>query len=498
MTKKIAGALQRVQEKFTIFKALHTAEALLSWDRESHMPKSAAPDRGQTMSTLAGLSHEMFTEKTFVKDILLLMEEKESLTPEWQRSIYLTHRELKKSLTLSKKFVEETNHIINDSQSAWLAAKQQDSFVLFESSLRKVIENRQRYAEYLDNSSDPYDVNLNDYEEGLKTSHLQRVFTDLKNGLKEMLPDILARQHHWAHPLNNRALDPSKMRGFLEDMASTIGFDMDRGAIDDVEHPFEISLSENDIRVNTRFDKDENSFTIMGLVHEIGHGLYEQNINPKYIESGLNSGVSLGIHESQSRFLENIIGKSKGFWQHFLPKLQAIFPEMSDVALEEVLGALNEVRPSLIRTEADEVTYNLHIILRFELEQDLIHGRLDVRNLPEAWRAKMQELVGIVPTTHREGELQDVHWAWANIGYFPTYALGNLNAAQLFARFSEEHPQWEDEISQGKFSSYTTWFKEHVWQHGSFFIPSEVMIKATGEDTNHTHLLKYLRKKYLA
>jgi carboxypeptidase Taq len=235
----------------------------------------------------------------------------------------------------------------------------------------------------------------------------------------------------------------------------------------------------------------------MGLIHELGHGMYEQNVDLKYLPLGLMGGVSLGIHESQSRFLENVVGRSTEFWQYFLPKLQSALPEFQDVQLSELVTALNEVQPSLIRTEADEITYNLHILLRFELEVALISGELKVADLPEAWRAKMQELLGVTPTGDAEGVLQDVHWAWGNFGYFPTYTLGNLNAAQLLESFTKAQPNWITEVAQGNFEAYRNWFKEKIWQHGCLFTPAELMKNATGETTQSTYLLRYLRKKYL-
>ncbi len=497
MTKQLQTHLDYYREQMRLMHALGSAEALLSWDRETYMPVAASPDRGEMMSALGGFIHELFTDKKFVKAVETLHEQRSHLSTEWRRSVVTTHRGLQKSVKLSKKFVEETNHLVNASQAAWLKAKEKDDFPIFQPFLEKIVENRKQYAAFIDPNKDPYDILLDDYEEGLTTAFLEPVFARMRDGLKELLPKIMAQQQKWKNPLNDITLDHTQMRTFLEEMISQIGFTMDRGVLADVEHPFETKISMNDIRVNTRFDKKENSFTIMGLVHEVGHGLYEQNVNPDLAQYFLAHGVSLGIHESQSRFLENVIGRSEAFWKFFLPKLKKHFDQLKSVSLDEVVGALNMVQPSLIRTEADEVTYNLHIILRFEIEKDLMAGKIHVKDLPEIWRSKMEDLVGIEPKTNREGVLQDVHWAWANLGYFPTYSLGNLNAAQLFRSFAQEYPDWEKEIAEGNFTHYIQWFKSHVWWYGELHTPEHIMKDATGEKTNEIYLLEYLQKKYL-
>lgn len=497
MTKKIQALLDQYYAKLKILRAFNSAQALLSWDREAIMPQGASNDRGETISVLAGFSHELAIDKTFVELVDQLVAEKKSLSSIEVRSVTQTQRELKKTVTLSSAFVEETNEIVTASYTSWLEAKQTNNFKLFEPHLEKVIENRKEYAHFLNPTAHPYDVLLDDYEENLTVKLLEPVFKDLRKGLKELLPQVLEKQQRAENPLNGIYLDRVKLENFLKEMVQIIGFDMSRGGFGHVEHPFEISISANDNRINTHYDVSENSFTVMGMIHELGHGLYEQNGDPKYIEAGLDGGTSLGIHESQSRFLENVIGRSQPFWTFFLPKLKLYFPELKDVSISEVVKALNTVQPSLIRTEADEITYNLHILLRFELEVALVTDQLKVSDLPEAWRAGMKDLLGIEPPDDKTGVLQDVHWAWGNIGYFPTYTLGNLNAAQLLKSFEVAHPSWEVEVQVGNFTSYFNWFKENVWQHSSMLTPLEIMKNATGQTTQSEFLLEYLKKKYL-
>jgi len=282
---------------------------------------------------------------------------------------------------------------------------------------------------------------MDDYEEGVTTELVAPLFRELKIGIRELLPQIMGKQKMMMNPLDEKQLDIPTLRTFLKEMMMRIGFDFQRGVVGNVEHPFVTEISPNDTRVNTKFDVTQQSFTVTGMIHELGHGLYAQNITPERAEMFLDEGLSLGIHESQSRLLENMIGRSHAFWTYFFPLLQKNFPQLQSATVNDLVNALNFVQPSLIRTESDEVTYNLHIILRFEAEQELLAGTLRVKDLPEVWWTKMQDLVGIAPKTDREGLLQDIHWAWASIGYFPTYTLGNLNAAQLFVKFRAQHIQ---------------------------------------------------------
>ncbi len=498
MSKKVQDGLAQYIEKLRVLRAFNSAQAVLSWDRETGLPKGAAADRGETISILSGFAHELTTDPAFVKLVDELAAQKDSLSEIESRSVLHTQRSLKKSVLLTKEFVEETDQVVDASYNAWIEAKQTNNYQIFAPHLERVIENRKKYAHFLDSNAHPYNVLLDDYEENLTIEMLQPMFLNLKKGLQTLLPKVLKKQTIVTNPLNSVRLDHQKLEQFLKEMVTKIGFDMSRGRFGDVEHPFEISISANDTRINTHFDEHDNSFTVMGMIHELGHGLYEQNSDPKYLALGLDGGVSLGIHESQSRFLENVIGRSNSFWQHFFPILVGHFPELQSIEVGQLVQALNTVQPSLIRTEADEITYNLHIILRYELEVELMTGKLGVNDLPEAWRAKMKDLLGIEPPTDKEGVLQDIHWAWGNLGYFPTYTLGNLNAAQLLNSFQKAHPTWEAEISDGNFSSYFNWFKENIWQHGSMFEPAELMQKATGQNTNPTFLVEYLEKKYLA
>jgi carboxypeptidase Taq len=490
-------------QKMRVLRAFGSAESLLSWDRETHLPAGASNERGQTMAILAGFAHQLTTDPQFVKLVDELYEQRAVLGELERRSIELCKKSLDKSVKLPTQFIEETEAVLNNAHAAWLEAKKNDTYHTYAPLLAKVIENRKRYAAYINPSADPYDVSLDDYEEGLTTADLTPLFAELRKGITDLLPQIMKKQAavgEAKNPVDGVELNQPRLQQFIKEMLGQIGYDWNRGAMGSVEHPFEITISPNDVRLNTKYEKFDNSFTLTGMVHELGHGLYEQNVASQYTEKDLGNGVSLGIHESQSRLLENIIGRSTFFWQYFFPKLQQAFPEVAQLqsaTVDDVVRSLNVVKPSLIRTESDEVTYNLHIIVRFELEKAVMRNELAVQDLPEAWRAKMKELLGVAPSTDREGVMQDVHWSWGNFGYFPTYTLGNLNAAQLWSSFVKGHANWQTDIAAGNFSAYTSWFKEHIWQYGSFYKPEELMKRATGESTNAKYFLSYLRDKYL-
>jgi carboxypeptidase Taq len=499
--------LQLYYSKLKILKAFSTAQGLLSWDRETVMPKKASPDRGETMAILSGFIHQLCIEKDFVNLVERLFNQSDKLNAFDRRSVLLTKRDLDKSIKLPQKFVEETQELTNHAHAAWVAAKQSNNFSLFAPWLTQVVANRQKYASYINPDLNAYDVQIDDYEEGVNQAFLDPLFANLKDGIERMMPAILAKQKQVLaqngktqapqNPLDQIKVDRHQLEVAIRQIISTVGFDWERGMLGEVEHPFETTLSANDVRLNTHFEPLDNSFTIMSTIHELGHGLYEQNVDHQYQKSiFLAHGTSLGIHESQSRLLENFIARPSEFWQYFLPKFQQLMPELKNVSFDQLIHSLNYVAPSLIRTEADEVTYNLHIILRYEIERGLLNDSIKVADLPEIWSTKMQELIGIKPPNDTQGVLQDVHWSWGDLGYFPTYTLGNLNAAQLWAKFIAAHPKWAEEVAQGNFHSYFSWFKKHVWQHGAFYEPEEIMTMATGEKTNAKYLLQFLEKKF--
>jgi len=487
--------LKEYKKTLMELKRLEGISALLEWDQENQMPAKSIKSRSETSALIAKITHEKSTNKQFGDLINELYENSDKLDPVEKRSIEVTKKNYDKVVKLPTEFVEEFSKLRSLAQSAWVEAKAKENYLHFEPYLKKIIKFSRDYARYIDKKKPIYDVLLDDYEEGMTTTKLQEVFSDLKIELIELLSKIPTKENKKS--LSSQVFDKDITRKFLLEMTKQIGFDYERGALGEVHHPFETSITEDDIRINVSYPEKYLAYSITAAIHEAGHGLYEQNVDKKYHETALGHGVSLGIHESQSRLLENMIGRSEAFWKFFLPKLKKYYPSLDKIKVEDVVGDLNRVTSSFIRTEADEVTYNMHIILRFELELLLLDEELSTKDLPEEWDKMMHELLGIKPKKISKGVLQDVHWSIGAVGYFPTYALGNLNAGQLWNKFISENKKWESEVAKGDFTSYFNWFKENIWRHGGYYKPRDLMIKATGEDLNAKYFVEYLNKKYL-
>lgn len=487
--------IKKYKEKLSEIKKLESIAALLEWDQENQMPPKSILERSEASALIYKLIHEKITDKNFCDLINELHANIEELDPVEKRSIEVLKKNLDKSTKIPTKFVEEFSKLKSLSQSAWVEAKTKEDYSIFKPYLKDMVRMSKEYSTYIDSTKPTYDVLLDDYEEGMTTQKLQEVFTDLRIELVKILNKIPKKVDN--RSLSSQKFDKDRTRKFLSEMTKQIGFDYERGMMGEVHHPFETTLTVNDVRINVSYPEDNIGYSITSAIHEEGHGLYEQNIDQKYHDTSLSNGVSLGIHESQSRLLENMIARSESFWIYFLPVLKRYYPTLNNLKVAEVVNDLNLVKPSFIRTEADEVTYNLHIILRFELELMLLSEELSVDDLPEAWNKKMKELLGVVPKKISQGCLQDIHWSMGSLGYFPTYALGNLNAGQLWNKFTLENKNWSKEIEKGNFSSYFKWFKDKVWEHGSFYKPHEVMKNATGEDLNAKYFVNYLQNKYL-
>lgn len=485
----------RYYQKLKEIKLLGNVANLLEWDQQNQMPPRATKARADKLALINTLRHERFTNTEFTNILNALVEIKDTLSPIDKRSVEFTKRQHDKKIKLPSSFVEEFSRATSHAHTSWVEAKQKEDFSLFEKDLQTIIDLSKKYADYIDSTKPAYDVLVDDYEEGMTSRDLDHIFNILLSELPPLLKQIKKKERKKA--LEGRLFDKNKTRVYIEELVKQIGFDFERGTMGDVHHPFALPISQHDIRINMKYPPHDIGYSIMSGIHELGHGLYEQNIHEKYHHTHLHEGVSLGIHESQSRLLENIIGRSPAFWTFALPMLQKHLPdEMAHIQLDDVVHDLNLVEPSFIRTEADEITYNIHILLRYQLETDLLNNKLKVKDLPEAWNEKMKELLGISPKKPSLGVLQDVHWSMGALGYFPTYTLGNLNAAQLWHRFEKDRPDWEKRVEQGDFSPYFTWFKENIWQHGSFYTPQDLMQQVTGEHTNPEYLIMYLKTKY--
>jgi carboxypeptidase Taq len=331
----------------------------------------------------------------------------------------------------------------------------------------------------------------------LTLADVDSVFSVLRKNTIDLLTRIQNTSYQPNTAIFNRQFDIEKQRDFSLQVLSRLGYDLEAGRMDESVHPFASGLNTGDVRITTRFKERDMRSAIFGTIHECGHALYEQGVNPDYEGTVLRRGTSFGIHESQSRFLENMVGRSAEFWSYFYGDLQSFFPKaFEDVSLDEFTRAINSVEPSLIRVEADELTYNLHIMIRYEIEKALIAGDIEVKELPRVWNEKMEEYLGVVPGQDAEGVLQDVHWAFGGFGYFPSYALGNLYAAQFLNKIVEDMPDFYDKIKRGEFLSIHRWLGEHIHQYGKLYTPTELIQKVTGEPLNAQYLTDYLEQKY--
>ena len=477
---------------------LGRAEALLGWDQQVNMPRGGAEDRGNILETVAGLKHEKFTSPE-VGDLLAdLKPYAETLDPRSDDACLIKRlsHDYEKQTKVSTRWVSEFANVTTLSQSVWEDAKAANDFNLFRPHLERVVELRQQYADFFKPWDHVYDPLLDDFEPGMKTAEVQDIFGRLRPQQVELLKAIAER------PVVDDSFlhipyDEKGQWDFGVEVITRCGFDWNRGRQDRAVHPFTTGFGIDDIRITTRFDPERAASALFSTIHEGGHALYEQGISHTLKRSPLATGTSMAVHESQSRMWENLVGRSKAFWKFFYPKLVKIFPQqLGNVSMQDFYKGINKVESSLIRVEADEATYNLHVMLRLELEIALMEGTLRVKDLPEAWNSRMQDYLGVTPAADREGVLQDVHWSIGSIGYFPTYALGNLISSQIWEKVNQDIPTLEMQIEQGKFSELLDWLRVKIHQHGAKFEPQALVKEVTGSTITAEPYLRYLKVKY--
>jgi carboxypeptidase Taq len=382
-------------------------------------------------------------------------------------------------------------------REAWAKARAENDFAHFRPWLEQVVELCQELAGLYGYEDEPYDALLDKYERDMKTAEVRAIFDGVKQALVPLREAIGAHSDRVDDALLHQPYEIARQKSFARYIAEAVGYDFNRGHLGTVVHPFAASFSRNDARITTRWYPDFLNPSLFGTLHECGHAMYEQGTHPDLSRTPLARGTSLGIHESQSRMIENIVGRSRGFWQAHFPKLRETFPELlGNHTAEDFYRAINKVQPSFIRVEADELSYNFHIILRFELEQAMLNGDLAVADLPTAWNDKMQELLGVVPPTDTLGCLQDVHWSRPGFGYFPTYALGNLYAAQFYEQAVADDPAVADDLAQGKTGALLSWLRESIHQHGRKFTPGELVQRVTGQPLGYQAFMRYVTAKF--
>lgn len=495
MASKYENLLARVYEIHDLTKAM----ALLSWDRQVNMPAAGAVARTQQLTTLNGLIHEKFTSDEMGELIEAAAAEGagadyDSVEASLIRYLRRTYADERK---LPLEYVRRSTEISGAARQAWLKARDEADFGHFQPWLAQIVELVREKAELYGYEDEAYDPLLDKYEHGMKTAEVRAIFDAVKQDLIPLRQQIEEKGPTVDDSLLHQQFDVAEQERFARYIAAAVGYDLQRGHLGTAVHPFATSFSRDDARITSRWYPEFINASLFGTLHESGHAMYEQGTHADLARTPLARGTSSGIHESQSRLIENFVGRSRGFWKAHYPELRSSFPaQFTPHSLETFYRAINKVHASYIRVEADELTYNFHIILRFELEQDMLNSDLAVADLPAAWREKMHHLLGVVPPDDRLGCLQDIHWSSPGFGYFPTYALGNLYAAQFLAAAVAQNPVVADEMAVGRTESLLSWLRENIHQHGRKFPPSELVQRATGARLSHEPFVKYVTAKF--
>jgi carboxypeptidase Taq len=467
---------------------LRHAGHVLAWDQQVMMPPAGGPARHQALGAIESLSHD----RLVAPELGALLDAEGDDDPQLVRAVRRDHEVARR---VPAELASEITRAGSHGFEVWLQAREANDFAVFEPALRRNVELARRYAACFPEAEHPYDPLLDRFEPGTTTAQVRSLFARVRDGLVPLLAEIAGQP---APPPLAGGFPVAAQRAVGLEIVHAMGFDDSAWRLDDAVHPFAASPSSHDVRVTSRFD-DESLTGLFALMHETGHGLYESGIDPALARTTLDTGVSLGVHESQSRLWENLVGRSEAFWSHWLPRLREAMPQtLGGVELRDFLRAVNVVRPTLIRVEADELTYSLHVILRFELELELIEGTLDVADLPRAWGQKVRDMLGIDVPDDLRGVLQDIHWSEGIIGYFPTYAIGNVLAAQLWRQAHADLPGLDEDIRAGRYGDLRAWLVEKIHRHGRRLTPPELIEQAVAGPLDPGPMLEHLSAKYRA
>ncbi|HTV39912.1 MAG TPA: carboxypeptidase M32 [Candidatus Sulfotelmatobacter sp.] len=484
--------LKRVRE----IAFLSSSAGALSWDQETFMPPGALPYRAEQLAWLRGQSHRRFTARTVGELISDCEQAGFDPASDEAANVREWRRQYDRATKVPPRLVEKLERTTAHAREAWREARKQSKFRLFKPHFDKILSLTRQMADCIGYKESPYDALLDDYEPGVTASALRETFTELRAALASILPAAVERSSRVPGDLLRGHYPIAAQQAFNRKAAEAIGFDFSSGRIDPTTHPFCSRIGARDCRLTTRYDETDFVGSLYSVLHEAGHGLYEQGLPQDEFGTPLGSAVSLGIHESQSRLWENHIGRSAAFWEYWHPTACEFFPDLKKLSPEQITAAINRVTPSFIRTESDQMTYDLHIVLRFEVEVDLVEGRLATADVPSVWNQEFEKLLGLKVTKDSEGCLQDIHWAGGMIGYFPTYTLGNLNAAQLMHSMASANPALDQELRAGVYKGVHSWLRDKIHRQGSRLLPAALMQSATGEPTRSHYQVEYLRKKF--
>jgi carboxypeptidase Taq len=488
--------LSEFKEYVTKIEYLNSAMAVLSWDAMVNTPSQGKAYRGEILGFLSGEYYKLITDekvKVFI-DYFNNESNLDDITNAMVKKIEKSYNEIKK---IPEDFYIQYTVDASISSAAWEEAKNANDFSIFKPHLEKMVDYKKKFVEYLSFEENKYDTLLNMYEPGITVKKLDEVFSEVRDAIVILLKKIETSNVSIQTDFFTKYFSKNDQEEFSKFILSKLEYDfINRGRIDESEHPFTTDFGKDDVRITTHYYENDFRSAMFGCIHEGGHAIYEQDISKDLMGTGLAEGTSMGIHESQSRFYENILGRSKEFWSYFYPEAQKRFPQFEGITLDQFYKAINKVEPSLIRIEADELTYSLHVIIRYELEKMLINDELKVEDLPAAWNKKYKDYLGVEPSSDDHGVLQDMHWSDGSFGYFPSYALGNLYGAQMVKIMEKDIPNLYTQVSQGNFSDIHNWLKENVHKHGSVYKPAELIKKITGEELKSEYFINYLNKKY--
>ena len=505
ITDDLKQSYDRLMAKAKDVIVLGSVEAIVSWDMETKMPPKAINLRSQQLGMLSQIAHRMSTDPE-IEALLSKIEnppDYKDLSELQKRNIYLIRKTYDEQTKLPEKLVVETARQQAIAIDIWKKAKAAKNFAMFKPELEKLLNLRRQAADILmkvKGTKTPYDALIDIFEPKMTADEISKVFGELREGLVAVLKKCLNAPKQPDTSFMSRKVPVGVQREISNELARYIGYDVTSpeagGRIDETEHPFTTGYYD-DVRITTHYYEDNIASSLFSVLHEGGHAMYDQGLRAEWMYQPVGSGCSLGFHESQSRFVENVVGRSREFWAYFYPRLKQITGKtFSDVALDDFVRAINLVKPSKIRVEADEVTYCLHVVIRFEIERDLIPGKIEVADLPEVWNRKYEDYLGVDIENDSEGVLQDTHWASGYFGYFPTYALGNIYSGQLLAKLEKQMPDWRKQIAEGKFHGVKHWLTENVHTYGDLYNPADLIKRITGEPLNVKPYLDYLNKKY--